>query len=88
MKFRKKPIVVDAVCFVEGSGREVLMWAGKESGIGISFKSNRYEGETLLIPTPEGEMRAMPGDYIIKGVNGEFYPCKPDIFEKTYEAAE
>ena len=40
----------------------------------------------ILIPTLEGNMRALPGDYIIKGVQGEFYPCKPDIFEATYDA--
>jgi hypothetical protein len=44
------------------------------------------DGEVRLhIPTLEGDMIARPGDYIIKGVNGEFYPCKPDIFAKTYE---
>lgn len=42
----------------------------------------------INIDTLEGTMRADPGDFIIKGVNGEFYPCKPDIFEKTYEAVE
>lgn len=42
--------------------------------------------EKIIIHTLEGEMTASPGDYIITGVNGEQYPCKPDIFEKTYEA--
>lgn len=42
-------------------------------------------GKKMIIPTLEGDMEASLGDYIIKGVNGEFYPCKPDIFEKTYE---
>lgn len=43
---------------------------------------------SLTIPTLEGDMTASPGDWIIRGVNGEIYPCKPDIFEKTYEAVE
>lgn len=43
---------------------------------------------SVTIKTLEGEMKAMPGDYIIKGVNGEFYPCTPDIFAKTYEEAD
>ena len=43
------------------------------------------KGKTLVIHTLEGDMEASIGDYIIKGVNGEFYPCKPDIFAKTYE---
>lgn len=42
----------------------------------------------ILISTLEGDMKALPGDYIIRGVSGEFYPCKPDIFEKTYEPVE
>lgn len=42
----------------------------------------------IVIPTLEGSMRALPGDYIIRGVQGEFYPCKPDIFEQTYERVE
>ena len=42
----------------------------------------------MVIPTLEGRMHATPGDWIIRGVQGEFYPCKPDIFEKTYEASE
>lgn len=42
----------------------------------------------ILISTLEGDMKALPGDYIIKGVSGEFYPCKPDIFDKTYERVE
>ena len=47
-----------------------------------------HDGTDIFIPTLEGVMRASVGDWIIKGVNGEFYPCKPDIFEKTYEPAE
>lgn len=47
-----------------------------------------YGWNDLYIETLEGVMHAEPGDYIIKGVNGEFYPCKPDIFEKTYERVE
>ena len=45
----------------------------------------RVDYKSLILPTLVGDMRAMPGDYIIKGINGEFYPCKPDIFEATYE---
>ena len=45
----------------------------------------RYVGSTLVIPTLEGDMTASPGDWIIKGIEGELYPCKPDIFAATYE---
>lgn len=55
-------------------------------------RSRYYDGDPgydhILIPTLEGDMCARPGDWIIKGVNGEYYPCKPDIFEKTYEAVD
>ena len=52
------------------------------------FMSNyELQGDSLLIKTPEGTMRADPGDWIIRGVKGEIYPCKPDIFEATYEPA-
>ena len=58
MKFRKKPVIIDA-----------------------------YQTDTeMIIQTLEGPLRAAPGDWIITGVNGEQYPCKPDVFEKTYES--
>ncbi|MEI3611620.1 hypothetical protein [Pseudogracilibacillus sp. SO30301A] len=52
------------------------------------LNSDSGERIGLVIPTLEGDMLAVENDYIIKGVNGEFYPCKPDIFEKTYELVE
>ena len=82
MKYRKKPVVIEAVRF-DGTD-ESCDWLlpQLESGeIGRAFNK-------LHIKTLEGVMTAEVGDYIIKGVNGEFYPCKPDIFHKTYEVAE
>lgn len=76
MKYRKKPVVVD-----------VVRYNGKNK-VEIQLFMNMYLDETskgLKIPTIEGDVFASVGDYIIKGVEGEFYPCKPDIFEKTYE---
>ena len=78
MKYRKKPIIVEAV-----------QWTGNNK-IEIQHFMDRYVDEILIssqliIPTLEGDHFASVGDYIIKGVHGEFYPCKPDIFEKTYE---
>lgn len=80
MKCRKKPIVVEAIRY---TGTD-------ESKIRVSkFCERKYtyvdKDESFVIPTLEGDMKASIGDYIIKGVNGEVYPCKPDIFEKTYE---
>ena len=83
-KFRKKPVVIDAVQY-DGNFRCLDIFSLSEVG---HFKPRKDEnGERyILIPTLEGEMKASLGDYIIRGINGEYYPCKPDIFEKTYEA--
>lgn len=77
-KYRKKPVIIEAI-----------QWNGKnlteiDNFVGGSLK---IEGSSLVIYTLEGDMEASINDYIIKGVNGEFYPCKPDIFDKTYERA-
>lgn len=82
MKYRKKPVVIEAVQF-DGTD-ESVDWLYPQLVSGeIGRSCNR-----LHIKTLEGVMTANVGDYIIKGVNGEFYPCKPDIFEKTYEKFE
>lgn len=82
-KYRKKPVVVEA-----------LQWLGTSTLEGIerldtgAVKSIRRDNHQLRIQTLEGEMRADPGDWIIKGIKGELYPCKPDIFDATYELVE
>ena len=83
MKYRKKPVVIDAFQLPQRGDDETgpfLEWAEQH---GLEFESDRDEG--IAIVTLEGVMRADPGDWIIKGVKGEFYPCKPDIFAATYE---
>jgi len=79
MKFRKKPVVIEAVQYRRETARAVLEFMGAES-------DGRPFDET--IETLEGTLHVSPGDWIIKGVKGEFYPCKPDIFEATYEPVE
>jgi hypothetical protein len=87
--YRKKPVVVEAVQF-KGFDKETSQvmlsdrpeWLVSEFGNRILFFG---EQNNLTIQTLEGNMKASIGDFIIKGINGEFYPCKPDIFEKTYE---
>ena len=83
-KYRKKPVVIEAVQFNgrDNSG-DVLEFTDWQA----VFTGNSIDDCWLEIPTLEGTMKARPGDWIIKGVNGEFYPCKPDIFAATYEAA-
>lgn len=83
-QYRKKPVVIDA-CQLAQVGEPAdafLAWA-EEVGF-HNFTSDRDEG--IVITTLEGDMRGDPGDWVIKGVKGEFYPCKPDIFAATYEA--
>jgi hypothetical protein len=80
MKYRKKPVVIEAE-----------QWDGHHSipiiklGDGVRTEIDRLGNTVLYIKTLEGCMKASVGDYIIRGVNGELYPCKPDIFMKTYE---
>lgn len=73
---------------VQWNGANHLICETFMKGSGASISYERYKLGSIMIPTLEGTMEAIPGDWIIKGVNGEFYPCKPDIFEKTYEKVE
>ena len=79
MKFRKKPVVIDAVQY-NGDNFNVV-----RQFVGISLPLHQLGDDKIGIQTLEGVMTANVGDWIIKGIKGEFYPCKPDIFEKTYE---
>lgn len=79
MRFRKKPVVIEAVQY-DGTLTSVEKLDGLEC-------SQTLTSDTIQIETLEGTMTANPGDWIIRGIKGEFYPCKPDIFEATYEPA-
>jgi hypothetical protein len=86
-KFRKRPVVIEAMRYEPHRSRELEQWSG-----GVVVTSPvleptvaNHSGEYVQIETLEGVMTAIPGDWIIRGVKGEFYPCKPDIFEATYE---
>ena len=80
-KFRKKPVVIEAVQWTGENIDELRAFTGVS--FSISFENGRIPIQTL-----EGEITADVGDWIIKGVKGEFYPCKPDIFEQTYDFEE
>jgi hypothetical protein len=81
-KFRKKPVVIEAfqVPPADEDFSEKMALFLREGGDAIDIDSGG-----VVIATLEGVMRGDPGDWIIKGVQGEFYPCKPDIFQQTYE---
>mgnify|MGYP003409105752 FL=1 len=101
MRYRKKPVEVEAIQVTRENVKEVANWCG---GRVVSLSSSRDpqdEYVALDIPTLEGVMRAETfhqstwrggryhgGDYVIRGVQGEFYPCTPDIFEETYEIVD
>jgi hypothetical protein len=86
-QFRKKPVVIEAMGpLTAGNSAEIAEWCGgiESPEWGPTDRPGVYAG-ALSISTLEGPMRANLGDFIIRGVKGEFYPCKPDIFEATYE---
>lgn len=83
MKFRKKPVVIEAMQFTEETKNQVFNWVSCTREVAWDALGK----PAMLIATLEGDMMAMQGDWIIKGVQGEFYPCKPDIFAATYEPA-
>lgn len=84
-KFRKKPVVIDAIQFTDENKDRAYSWAQEiYQAVYPAFDNGK---PCLKINTLEGEMVCSLNDWIIRGVNGELYPCKPDIFEKTYEPA-
>ncbi len=89
-QFRKKPVVIDAMQF-DGSGALNRMAVLQFTGVSAENASAIYwrdaNGGEIVIRTLEGDMVASQGDWIIRGVKGELYPCKPDIFEATYDPA-
>lgn len=87
MKYRKKPLVIEAVQFTKGSTsiRDIQRGFSLTASQLIPIK---FKPSGVFIETLEGDMLVSDGDYIIKGVQGEFYPCKPDIFLATYEVVK
>ena len=87
MKYRKKPVVIEAIQFFDDA-ESISLLSSFITGQDVVVDYKDIKNPVLKIETLEGTMFANIGDYIIKGVQGEFYPCKPDIFEKTYELVE
>ena len=85
MQYRKKPVVIDAIQ-LDNNQSQIIAWI--ESLPEGSYEVRFCGDGTLTIPTLEGEMTAQQGDWLIRGVKGELYPCKPDIFEATYSLAD
>ena len=90
MKFRKKPVIIEAIQFNYPASNELLEFMGDSAGAQRKERHLGSIGELEVKTLEDGNVLqvkhiATEGDWIIKGVHGEFYPCKPDIFSKTYE---
>jgi hypothetical protein len=89
MKYRKKPVVIEAIQWTGLNLEEIKEFAGESLTYDIiddAWELGKGRPHVFMkIKTLEGDMKVSKKDFIIKGVNGEVYPCKPDIFEKTYE---
>jgi hypothetical protein len=86
--YRKKPVEIEARELTGSNAGEIAAWVnsgGGDEAIVRGGPRGGSKGGTVIIRTLEGNMQAEVGDYVIRGVQGEFYPCKPDIFEATYE---
>lgn len=81
-RFRKKPVVIEAVQFNGNNAFEIWGFMGRRD---LVENLELHATDQPVIDTLEGQMRVSPGDWVIKGLRGEFYPCKPDIFEATYD---
>ena len=91
--YRKKPVEIEARQLTPDSRQSISLWVASAGyNVKHASKSPMRAGPAwltgIVIETLEGDMRADYGDWIIKGVSGEFYPCKPDIFAATYEPVE
>lgn len=89
--YKKKPVIIEAVQWNGNNEIEIMGFVGARLAVSKPPYQMQHDVDLLdshyliIIPTLEGDMTASRGDYIIKGVKGEFYPCKPDIFLLTYE---
>ena len=89
-QYRKKPVIIEAIQYNNLNREEIEKFVGKKLHQELETETAYLAGKgspkfSLIIETLEGNHKAMLNDYIIKGIKGEFYPCKPDIFEATYE---
>lgn len=95
MKYRKKPVEVDAIQWDGNNLVQCIRFMGQRVNLADRIESDKFDDyreiirkNGLKINTLEGVMNVDIGDYIIRGIKGEFYPCKPDIFDRTYEQVE
>jgi hypothetical protein len=85
MRYRKKPVEIEAIQWTGSNGEECIEFLGKSFG---GFKNRSSDVDDIIVLTLEGQHIASRDDYLIRGVKGEHYPCKPDIFAMTYEPVD
>ena len=92
-QYRKKPVLIEAIQLTKKTIFEVYSFVFDKPDLSNRIASDKWDEYEvivkrygMIIPTLEGDMKASIGDYIIRGIKGEYYPCKPDIFEMTYES--
>lgn len=87
MKFRKKPVVIEAIQFTRKSFNDIVKWIDAERTTMVEWDyDSKIDDDTyIVIKTLEGNMKVNLTDWVIRGVKGEFYPCRDDIFRMTYE---
>ena len=88
MRYRKKPVIIEAMQLTRRYADVVLTFIGRDKVAGFNLGEFREDECFIEIETPGGIITAQEGDYIICGIVGDFYPCKPDIFEANYEPIE
>lgn len=88
MKYRKKPVVIDATQFTGNNTAKIWEELGRTHIYGWNFDPVQRTYEKLVIDTLEGRMDCLPGWWVVRGVEGELYPIKPSVFDVTYEAVD
>lgn len=84
MRFVKKPVEIEAIQFTEDTAMDIVQWL-TDNGQPGNWETAGGVLSRIEIETLEGVFLASPGDWVIRGIKGEFYPCKPDIFEASYD---
>lgn len=87
MKYTKKPVIIEAYQYLGYNKDDINLFFGKDI-LDTNWDNNPMTPSKVTINTLEGRMEVSIGDYIVRGLKGEYYPCKPDIFELTYEKVE
>ena len=93
-RYVKKPVIIEAIQYTGSNGTEIMTFVGRQLQESKPPSAMEYDKDIpnkayyIIIPTLEGYMKALKGDYIIKGIKGEVYPCKPDVFKSTYNVVE